>query len=123
MGVYSEKIKLVDEVKVDVPDWEMSEEFLDSAKAWIWKWGMGSSGFLIIVWPAMCLPWGVLPKAVYNLWASVAFMWGWIAAILIIGWPIWENRKTFVAVITCSPMSKDQAQKTKEVEVTGERTA
>jgi len=115
--VYSEKIKLVDEVKVDVPDWEMSEEFLDSAKAWIWKWGMGSSGFLIIVWPAMCLPWGVFPKAVYNLWASIAFMWGWVASMMIVSLPIWENRKTIMAVLTCSPIKKEA--KKGEVEVAG----
>merc|ERR1712006_30235 len=98
--VYSEKIKLV-----------------DAAKAWIWKWGMGSSGFLIIVWPAICLPWGVFPKAVYNLWASIAFMWGWVASMMIVSLPIWENRKTIMAVLTCSPI-KNEAKKG-EVEVAG----
>ena len=92
-------------------------------RKWIIKVGWGTTIFLILAWPALTVPWGVLPKAVYNLWASVAFMWGWIAAILIIFWPIYENRKTFVAVITCSPVSKGDLQKTKEVEVTGERTA
>lgn len=120
---YSEKIKLVDDVKPDIPEWEMSQEFLDFQRKWIIKVGWGTTIFLILAWPALTVPWGVLPKAVYNLWASVAFMWGWIAAILIIFWPIYENRKTFIAVITCSPASKGDSQKTKEVEVTGERTA
>jgi len=121
--IYMEKIKLVDDVKPDIPEWEMSQEFLDFQRKWIIKVGWGTTIFLILAWPALTVPWGVLPKAVYNLWASVAFMWGWIAAILIIFWPIYENRKTFVAVITCSPVSKGDPQKTKEVEVTGERTA
>ena len=29
-------------------------------------------------------------------------MWGWAAAIMIIGLPIYENRKTFAAVLTCN---------------------
>ena len=48
------------------------------------------------------LPLGVLPKAVYNLWVAVAFMWGWAAALMIIGLPVYENRKTFAAVLTCN---------------------
>merc|ERR1712127_437904 len=68
--IYSEKISLIDDdggsaTSSEVPDWEMSEEFLNSAKAWI-------------------------------------IMWGWAAAIMIIGLPIYENRKTFMAVLTCN---------------------
>ena len=47
------------------------------------------------------LPLGVLPKAVYNLWVAVAFMWGWAAALVILLLPLWENRTTFVAVPSC----------------------
>ena len=28
----------------------------------------------------------------YNLWVAVAFMWGWAAAIIIIGLPLYEHR-------------------------------
>eukprot|EP00964_Phaeocystis_antarctica_P133184 scaffold97376_cov63-Phaeocystis_antarctica.AAC.1 len=80
----------------------MSEEFLNSAKAWIIKWGGGVSLVLIVVWPLATLPLGVFPKAVWNLWVALAFMWGWAAAIMIIGLPIYENRKTFMAVLTCN---------------------
>merc|ERR1719469_203924 len=106
--VYTEKISLIEDDAEDagaaagVPDWEMSEEFLDHAKAWIKKWGGGLSVFLIVVWPLATLPLGVLPKAVYNLWVAVAFMWGWAAAIIIIGLPLYENRTTFLAVLTCN---------------------
>ena len=31
-------------------------------------------------------------QAVYNLWVAVAFMWGWAAAIIIIGLPLYEHR-------------------------------
>jgi len=105
--IYSEKISLIDDdggsaTSSEVPDWEMSEEFLNSAKAWIIKWGGGVSLVLIVVWPLATLPLGVFPKAVWNLWVALAFMWGWAAAIMIIGLPIYENRKTFMAVLTCN---------------------
>ena len=80
----------------------MSEEFLNSAKAWIVKYGGGVSLILIVVWPLATLPLGVFPKAIWNLWVAVAFMWGWAAALMIIGLPIYENRKTFAAVLTCN---------------------
>ena len=57
------------------------------------------------MWPrslVATLPLGVLLKAVYNLWVAVAFMWGWAAALMIIGLPVYENRKTFAAVLTCN---------------------
>ena len=28
----------------------------------------------------------------YNLWVAVAFMWGWAAALIIIGLPLYEHR-------------------------------
>jgi Na+/proline symporter len=119
--VYQEKITLVDDVKPDIPEWEMSEEFLDFQKKWIFKWGWYSTFFLIVIWPAACVPFGVLPKAVYNLWASVAFMWGWTASIVICVLPLYENKKTFYAVLSCTPFTKEAAlaKKEKEVEVTG----
>ena len=80
----------------------MSEEFLNSAKAWIVKYGGGVSLILIVVWPLATLPLGVFPKAIWNLWVAVAFMWGWAAALMIICLPIYENRNTFAAVLTCN---------------------
>jgi len=122
--VYTEKISLIEDDAEDagaaagVPDWEMSEEFLDHAKAWIKKWGGGLSVFLIVVWPLATLPLGVLPKAVYNLWVAVAFMWGWAAAIIIIGLPLYENRTTFLAVLTCNTkMNAPENKKDKSTKV------
>jgi hypothetical protein len=104
---FSTKITLIDDdggsaTSSAIPDWEMSEEFLNSAKAWIIKYGGGLSLVLIVVWPLATLPFGVFPKAIWNLWVALAFMWGWAAALMIIGLPIYENRKTFAAVLTCN---------------------
>jgi hypothetical protein len=54
-------------------------------------------------------------QAVWNLWVALAFMWGWAAALLIIGLPIYENRKTFAAVLTCNTSAGGGAKKTTEV--------
>ena len=93
----------------------MSEEFLNSAKAWIIYYGGGVSAVLILVWPLATLPFGVFPKAVWNLWVALAFMWGWAAAIMIIGLPIAENRKTFMSVLTCNPSGASGGAKSVEV--------
>lgn len=117
-----EVIKLIEEVKTDIPEWESSDEFLLKARAWIIKYGWGYTVLLIFAWPMACLPFGVLPKAVYNLWCSVALMWGWVAAMVIIGLPIWENMTTVGAVLTCSPKVKED-KPVKETEVTSSTQA
>ena len=40
-------------------------------------------------------------QAVYNLWVAVAFMWGWAAAIVIIGLPLYEQR----SIVNTGPFS------------------
>ena len=40
-------------------------------------------------------------QAVYNLWVAVAFMWGWAAAIVIIGLPLYEQR----SIVNTGPVS------------------
>ena len=40
-------------------------------------------------------------QAVYNLWVAVAFMWGWAAAIIIIGLPLYEQR----SIVNTGPVS------------------
>ena len=37
----------------------------------------------------------------YNLWVAVAFMWGWAAAIVIIGLPLYEQR----SIVNTGPFS------------------
>ena len=75
----------------NVPDYELSEEFLQPALKWSWKYGLYSSLFLVVVWPLFfSFPWGVMPKSVYSLWVSIAFAWGWLGAIYIVSAPIME---------------------------------
>ena len=36
---------------------------------------------------------------IYSLWASVALVWGWLAAVVIIGLPLYENKETIANVL------------------------
>ena len=47
----------------------------------------------------MAIPWGVFSKSIYSLWASVALVWGWLAAVVIIGLPLYENKETIANVL------------------------
>ena len=37
--------------------------------------------------------------AIYSLWASMALVWGWLAAVVIIGLPLYENKETIANVL------------------------
>jgi len=93
----------------DVEAWETDDKFLLESKEWIMKWGWIWTIGLIMIWPAATVPWGVLSKSLYGIWASVAFIWGWLAAIIIISLPLWENRKTILAVLTWTPAEPEPA--------------
>jgi len=96
-------IKLVENDKFDIPEWELSEEFLSQALAWSIKVGGGLSIFLVIIWPIfIAFPLGVFPKGTWAIWSGVAFMWGWIGTIVIISLPILENWDTITKSITCN---------------------
>jgi len=116
-------IKRVEDVTDDVQEWETKDEFLLESKAWIIKWGVGTSLVLILLWPAATVPWGVLSKSLYSLWASIAFVWGWLAAIIIIALPIWENKATIFAVLSCSPATMSETAMNKEMDNEGEKTS
>jgi len=97
-------IKLVEDAKVlGDNEEETKEEFLAAGKAWIVKYGVYWTIFLLFGWPVATFPWGVFSKAIYQLWTSVACMWGLVAAIVIIFMPLYENRDTVARVLTCNP--------------------
>lgn len=117
----------------------MTLEFLDHAGKWIAKMGVGLSVFLIIIWPLVTVSWGVFRKApccprlpsryrslarslkphplapcsrsksLYTIWASVAFVWGYVAAIIIIALPVYESFDTIMNVLTCNTSKKQAA--------------
>lgn len=61
--------------------------------------------------PPQKLPPRTLPrsKSLYTIWASVAFVWGYVAAIVIIVLPIYESFDTIMNVLTCNTSKKQAA--------------
>jgi len=95
---------------------EATDEFLLTAREWIIKYGCGGTIFLLLGWPLAVLPWGDFSKACYAIWTSIAVMWGYLAAIIIITLPIYENRNTFWAVLTCNPSASNPDAKSSTIE-------
>jgi SSS family transporter len=99
----NEGIALVESVgESGIKERTYSDEELTTARAWIFKYGVIGSIFLILIWPLSTMSWGVFSKSIYSLWSSVAVMWGYAAAVTIICLPIYENRATVLNVITWS---------------------
>lgn len=124
-SLMNQGIKLVEQnTKVSGEDWESTPEFLAEASAWIFKYGWAYTLFLCIGWPLIAAPWGVFPEAIYSLWASVAVCWGYLAAIVIIGLPLYENSATIIRVITMQPFTfaDSEAQKAQVSATTSEPT-
>jgi len=95
-NILQEKIKLVggdggENAKTLGDDADATPEALLAAKDWIFKYGIGYSIFLVILWPLMCVPMGVFGKSSFQLWAAVAVMWGWCASLTIIFLPLYES--------------------------------
>ena len=82
-------------------DWESKPEFLQAAKDWIKKYGIGWTLFLVIGWPTLSIPFGMFGKSTMQLWGSVALCWGWTAGLTIICLPIYENRTYVFKVLKC----------------------
>lgn len=58
----TKQITVVEKEKSEVPPEEFREEKLNSAKAWIIKWGIGFTFVIVILWPILTLPVGKSKK-------------------------------------------------------------
>jgi Na+/proline symporter len=90
-------------------DWESRPEFLDEAQAWIYKYGIRWTLFLIVGWPTIMIPFGAFGKSSFQLWGAVALCWGWTAGLTIILLPLLENSKYIIKVITCNKHAGESA--------------
>jgi len=97
-----EGIKRVEQEADDVPEYEMTSEYLDPAAKYVFKYGVGYSVFLIFVWPLAVIAWGVFDKANYTLWASIAYCWGYIGSLVIVVLPVYESWGSLKNVLTCT---------------------
>jgi len=97
-----EGIKRVEQVKDELPEFEMTAEYLDPAAKYVFKYGVGYSVFLIFIWPLAVIAWGVFDKANYTLWASIAYCWGYIGSLVIVVLPVYESWGSLKNVLTCT---------------------
>jgi len=89
------------------------EQSLKEAKAWILKRGLGFTAFVLVGWPMLCLGAGVFSKGFFSLWVFVSLVWGFAAAAVVIGLPLWESRDALLgvgrALLRCTRPRKDLA--------------
>jgi SSS family transporter len=81
---------------------DYTEEELNAALTWIKRWGYGLTFVLIIVWPVASFPAGKFTKGYFTLWVIISVIWGFLATVIIILYPIIESLGDFKAM--CSKM-------------------
>merc|ERR1739845_265139 len=89
---------------------ESSPEFLRHARQWIVKFGVGGTILILILWPIAVLPWRVFSKSCYMMWSSIVVMWGLLAAVYIIGMPLFENLEIILAVLRWKPIQRKELE-------------
>ncbi|KAL3498006.1 hypothetical protein ACH5RR_040738 [Cinchona calisaya] len=95
----TKKITMVEKEKSDLPVEEFKEEKLNSAKAWIIKWGVGFTIVIVLFWPLLTLPAGQFNRGYFTFWAVMAIAWGTIGSAVIIVLPLTESWKTIQSVL------------------------
>ncbi|KAM7264283.1 hypothetical protein ACFE04_001966 [Oxalis oulophora] len=98
----TKQITMVEKEKTELPQEEFNEEKLKNAKSWIIKWGVGFTGVIVILWPALTLPAGEFNLGYFTFWAVIAITWGTIGSAVIIALPVMESWETIQSI--CSGM-------------------
>ncbi|KAL3361663.1 hypothetical protein AABB24_014498 [Solanum stoloniferum] len=95
----TKQITVVEKEKSEVPPEEFREEKLNSAKAWIIKWGIGFTFVIVILWPILTLPVGQFSKGYFTFWAVISIVWGTVGSAVIIALPLMESWRTIQSVL------------------------
>jgi len=85
------KIEMLDKDDIDVDPAELEDEFLNSAKNWIIKWGTGFTILMVVIWPILSTPAMVFTKDYWAFWVFVSIVWAFVATFAIITLPIYES--------------------------------
>jgi len=120
-NIMIEGIKLVggdggENSKVLGDEWESKPEFLNQSKKWIRDWAWGLSIFLCVIWPGAAVPFGVMGKSTFQLWAMIALVWGWTMGLTIVTLPVLESTPWFFE--KCCGGGSKEVPKTTATEVT-----
>ena len=84
-------LEMVEEDMSGLDEEDYTEAELNSALSWIKKWGCGLSFVLIVVWPLASFPAGEFTLGYWTMWVIIAVIWGFLATIIIVIYPIAES--------------------------------
>jgi len=93
------KKKMVEDDMSGLDDDDYSHDELAAAKTWITRWGWSLTIVLVVIWPLLSLPAGVFSKDYFAFWIFIAIVWGFVAAFLIIFWPLLESIDDIINVL------------------------
>jgi hypothetical protein len=54
---------------------------------------------LVVVWPALALPVGVFSKGYFTFWTIIAIIWGMVASVAMVFWPILESKDALITTM------------------------
>jgi len=111
------EIQMLEDDKSGLNEEDFTTEFLDSAKAWIQKWGWGFTILMVIVWPVLSLPAGVFTKDYWSFWVFVSIAWAFVATFCIVTLPIYESMDAITGVCMWMVGKKQAAVPNKADEV------
>jgi len=93
------EIKMLEDDQRGLAPEDFGDEFLNSAAAWVKKWGFGFTIVMVVIWPILTIPAGVFTKEYFAFWVFVSLMWGFTATFVIITMPIYESADSILGVL------------------------
>lgn len=106
-------IKLIEDDQSGLGESLYDPSELKEAYNWIFKWGIGLTILIVVIWPALSVPEGVFTKSYFAFWVFISIIWGFVAATSIIILPIYESWGAIQTVLD-GMMGKETKQPTKE---------
>jgi hypothetical protein len=91
-------IKLIDEDLSGLGAELYDDKDLEGAFNWIMRRGWALTIIFVIIWPALSLPAGVFTKSYFAFWVFISLIWGFTAAAVIIGLPLYESWDSIMMV-------------------------
>merc|ERR1719389_1537707 len=93
------EIKMPEDDQRGLAPEDFGDEFLNSAAAWVKKWGFGFTIVMVVIWPILTIPAGVFTKEYFAFWVFVSLMWGFTATFVIITLPLYESSDAILGVL------------------------
>jgi len=93
------EIKMLEDDQRGLAPEDFGDEFLNSAAAWVKKWGFGFTIVMVVIWPILTIPAGVFTKEYFAFWVFVSLMWGFTATFVIITLPLYESSDAILGVL------------------------